>query len=144
MHAPPSKKTAPPAATGKGATPSNGGTQAAHAPAAVSPASSLPAQGPAQTHKSTVHRDDRIPFNTKLRFESDDSAFVIQGTTTDVSMSGAFLNSDHLPPGVQEGMEGVVFLEMSKGGNTFEVSFHCSVARVTPKGLGLNFENEVE
>ncbi|MBF0147906.1 MAG: PilZ domain-containing protein [Magnetococcales bacterium] len=91
-----------------------------------------------------MKRDDRIPFSTRLRFESDDGRHVINGTTSDVSMSGAFLSSDELPADIKEGMEGVVFVEMSKGGNTFEVSFHCTIARVTPRGLGLNFENEFE
>lgn len=94
--------------------------------------------------KKAVERDDRIPFNTFLRFESDDGCHIIKGTTSDVSMSGAFLSSNALPPGISEGLEGVVFLEMTKEGNTFEVSFHCVVARVTSKGLGLNFESEVE
>ncbi|MBF0436522.1 MAG: PilZ domain-containing protein [Magnetococcales bacterium] len=94
--------------------------------------------------KIAVQRDDRIPFNTKLRFESDDGVYTIEGATSDVSMSGAFLNSETLPPSLKEGMEGVVFLEMSKEGNTFEVSFHCTIARVTPRGIGLNFESEVE
>ncbi|HIJ82776.1 MAG TPA: PilZ domain-containing protein [Magnetococcales bacterium] len=100
-----------------------------------------PSQAP---QKNAVQRDDRIPFSTRLRFECDDGQHIVHGTTSDVSMSGAFLNSDQLPSSLKEGMEGVVFLEMSKDGNTFEVSFHCTVARITPKGMGLNFENEVE
>lgn len=110
----------------------------------MSPKPITPPSTQADFDKKAVERDDRIPFNTVLRFESDDGCHVIKGTTSDVSMSGAFLNSGTLPPGIPEGLEGVVFLEMTKEGNTFEVSFHCVVARVTPRGLGLNFESEVE
>lgn len=90
--------------------------------------------------KQPIQRDDRIPFSTNLRFESDDGCHVISGTTADVSMSGAFLSANEIDPTIKEGSEGVVFLEMTKEGKTFEVSFHCAVARITPRGMGLNFE----
>ncbi|MBF0110081.1 MAG: PilZ domain-containing protein [Magnetococcales bacterium] len=118
---------------------------------AASPGAATVASGPSETARSSqepqkkpVQRDDRIPFSTRLRFESDDGGYIIQGTTSDVSMSGAFLSTETLFPGLTEGMEGVVFVEMSKEGNTFEVSFHCTIARITPRGLGLNFESEME
>lgn len=139
MQAPPPKKPqTPPAQTpqaGKAHSDSAPKTNAEHSPPSASPQAEI---------KSAVQRDDRIPFNTKLRFESDDGEYSVEGATSDVSMSGAFLNSETLPAGLKEGMEGVVFLEMSKDGNTFEVSFHCTIARVTARGMGLNFESEIE
>lgn len=97
------------------------------------------------TPDNHAEREERIPFNTQLRFEADDSDFVIEGLTTDVSMSGAFIKSTESTEGLIEGDEGVVFVEMNKDGHTFEVSFHCVVARIIPgRGIGLDFESEEE
>ncbi len=90
-------------------------------------------------------RDERIPFSTQLRFEADHRDVVFEGLTTDVSMSGAFIETTEIFEDLQEGDEGVVFVEMNKEGHTFEVSFHCVVARIIPgKGVGFDFESEVD
>ncbi|MBF0453493.1 MAG: PilZ domain-containing protein [Magnetococcales bacterium] len=97
------------------------------------------------TPENHAKRDERIPFSTQLRFEADHKDVVIEGLTTDVSMSGAFIQTtaENLP--LVEGDEGVVFVEMDKDGQTFEVSFHCVVARVIPgRGVAFDFESEEE
>ncbi len=87
--------------------------------------------------------DARKSFQVPMRFESA-SGRIFTGHTRDVSSSGAFLQVDSPADGVREGEEGVAFLEMQKGGNRFEVSFPCLVARVTEEGIALNFEADVE
>ncbi|MBF0447162.1 MAG: PilZ domain-containing protein [Magnetococcales bacterium] len=92
-----------------------------------------------------AQREDRIPFSTQLRFEADQTNHVIVGLTKDVSMSGAFIETMQETAGLTEGDEGVVFVEMSEEGKSFEVSFHCVIARIIPnRGIGLNFESEEE
>ncbi|MBF0627669.1 MAG: PilZ domain-containing protein [Magnetococcales bacterium] len=83
----------------------------------------------------------RFPFHTKIRLEVA-LGESITGFTADVSMSGAFMESDQPIAGVQIGDKGVVFLEMKEGGSTYEVSFPCTVARINPRGIGLDFESE--
>ncbi|MBF0271351.1 MAG: PilZ domain-containing protein [Magnetococcales bacterium] len=83
----------------------------------------------------------RFPFHTKIRLEVALGQSV-SGFTADVSMSGAFMESDMPTDELRVGDKGVVFLEMKEGGSTYEVSFPCTVARINPRGVGLDFESE--
>lgn len=83
----------------------------------------------------------RFPFHTKIRLEVA-LGESIQGFTADVSMSGAFMETDSPTDAVRVGDKGVVFLEMKEGGATYEVSFPCTVARINARGIGLDFESE--
>ncbi|MBF0381253.1 MAG: PilZ domain-containing protein [Magnetococcales bacterium] len=99
----------------------------------------------ATTDKKTARDDKRISFRAKLRFEADHDDIVISGETKNVSMSGAFLETKEPLTGLKDGDEGVVFVEMNERGKTFDVSFHCVVARLKPGyGIAFNFESEVE
>jgi hypothetical protein len=98
-----------------------------------------------ETPEQNAEREQRIPFSTQLRFEADHSGIVLEGLTKDVSMSGAFIETAEVNPELKEGDEGVIFVEMNKDGKTFEVSFHCIVARIIPgRGIGFDFESEEE
>jgi hypothetical protein len=83
----------------------------------------------------------RIPFHTKMRLEIA-LGVVIEGYTIDVSMSGAFMGTDLPTQECQIGDKGVVFLTMKEGNSTYEVSFPCQVARINPRGIGLDFESD--
>ncbi|MBF0179452.1 MAG: PilZ domain-containing protein [Magnetococcales bacterium] len=82
----------------------------------------------------------RIPFHTRMRLEIA-LGEVIEGFTVDVSMSGAFMETDTSASPCAVGDKGVVFLEMKEGNATYEVSFPCQVARVNVRGIGLDFES---
>jgi hypothetical protein len=95
------------------------------------------------TDKKSARDDKRISFRAKLRFEADHNDIVISGETKNVSMSGAFLETTEPLTGLNDGDEGVVFVEMNKGGKIFDVSFHCIIARLKPGfGIAFNFESE--
>ena len=98
------------------------------------------------TGDNKASRDDkRISFRAKLRFEADHSDIVIAGETTNVSMSGAFLETTEPLTGLNDGDEGVVFVEMNEEGKIFDISFHCMIARLKPGiGIAFNFESEEE
>ncbi|MBF0193848.1 MAG: PilZ domain-containing protein [Magnetococcales bacterium] len=99
----------------------------------------------ANPDKKSARDDKRITLKAKLRFEADNSDIVISGETKNVSMSGAFLETIEPLTGLNDGDEGVVFVEMNKGGNIFDVSFHCVIARLKPGvGIAFNFESEEE
>ncbi|MEO5346348.1 MAG: PilZ domain-containing protein [Magnetococcus sp. YQC-9] len=83
----------------------------------------------------------RFPFHTKIRLEIA-LGQVYHGHTADVSMSGAFMETSQPTDEIVIGDKGVVFLEMQEGGSSYEVSFPCSVARINPRGIGLDFESE--
>ncbi|MBF0142800.1 MAG: PilZ domain-containing protein [Magnetococcales bacterium] len=85
----------------------------------------------------------RIPFETRLVFDAEKGS-VHTGLTKDVSLSGAFLITDHRPEGVLVGDVGVATLTRHRGGREFSMSFPCVVARVTATGLGLDFESPEE
>ena len=87
--------------------------------------------------------EKRIPFASQLRFESH-AGIVALGYTTNVSLSGAFMHVENGPPEINMGDEGVVFLDVQRGEQRFNVSFPCKVARITPEGYGLDFESEME
>jgi hypothetical protein len=88
-------------------------------------------------------REERIPFSTQLRFEADNCDVIVEGLTKDVSMSGAFIETTAIHEELKEGDEGVIFVEMNKDGKTFEVSFHCTIARIIPnRGIGFDFESD--
>ncbi|GAB0057772.1 hypothetical protein SIID45300_02104 [Candidatus Magnetaquicoccaceae bacterium FCR-1] len=83
----------------------------------------------------------RFPFHTRIRLEIA-LGQVYQGHTADVSMSGAFMETTQPTGEIVVGDKGVVFLEMHEEGSTYEVSFPCTVARINPRGIGLDFESE--
>ncbi|MBF0357416.1 MAG: PilZ domain-containing protein [Magnetococcales bacterium] len=95
--------------------------------------------------ENKTNRDERISFRAKLRFEADRSGIVIVGETTNVSMSGAFLESSQPLTGLNVGDEGVVFVETNEDGETFQLSFHCVISRIKPnEGVAFDFESEEE
>ncbi|MBF0444205.1 MAG: PilZ domain-containing protein [Magnetococcales bacterium] len=97
------------------------------------------------SEKKSARDDERISFRAKLRFEADNSDIIITGETKNVSMSGAFLETIQPLTGLNDGDEGVVFVEMNKSGKIFDVSFHCVIARLKPGvGIAFNFESEEE
>lgn len=92
-----------------------------------------------------IGREERIPFSTHLRFEADHKDVTLEGWTKNVSMTGAFVETTEVCPQLQQGDEGVVFVEMDKDGQVFQVSFPCVVARLIPgQGIGFDFESEEE
>ncbi|MEO5378051.1 MAG: PilZ domain-containing protein [Magnetococcus sp. DMHC-6] len=92
------------------------------------------------THQTT-RGESRIPYMTELEFQADHGA-IFHGHTSDVSYSGAFLNTQQEPLNIQVGDVGVAAITITEANKrSYNVSFPCIVARVTPKGLGLNFES---
>ncbi|ABK44428.1 type IV pilus assembly PilZ [Magnetococcus marinus MC-1] len=87
-----------------------------------------------------ARQEERKPFVTELIFYASDGT-VYTGHTTDVSLSGAFLHTQ-LPEHAKlsSGDEGVVELTLEKAGNRYTMSFPCKVARITPAGIGLFFD----
>ncbi|MBF0614022.1 MAG: PilZ domain-containing protein [Magnetococcales bacterium] len=101
------------------------------------PSPSLPSAGGAERPRAEA----RFAFHTRIRLEVAVGESIC-GWTADVSMSGAFMETDTSNLAVQVGDKGVVFLEMREGGASYEVSFPCTVARVNARGIGLDFESE--
>ncbi|MBF0310071.1 MAG: PilZ domain-containing protein [Magnetococcales bacterium] len=86
---------------------------------------------------------ERIRFITNLTFRGDDG-LVVEGHTTDVSLSGAFLFTDVIPPAAKVGQGGIVEVLVREGEREFNMTFPCSIARVTERGLGLFFDQQEE
>ncbi|MBF0340729.1 MAG: PilZ domain-containing protein [Magnetococcales bacterium] len=98
-------------------------------------------QPPSSGAPERPRTETRFPFHTRMRLEVA-LGQSIEGLTADVSMSGAFMETTMSTGGVLVGDKAVVFLEMKEGGATYEVSFPCTVARVNPRGVGLDFESD--
>ncbi|MBF0186340.1 MAG: PilZ domain-containing protein [Magnetococcales bacterium] len=87
--------------------------------------------------------DKRIRFVTGLSL-SMDTGLAMEGQTTDVSLSGAFMQIEGGPPEeIQSGDRGVVGVMVKEEENTYTMSFPCTVVRVTHEGLGLDFDEEI-
>ncbi|MEG3638882.1 PilZ domain-containing protein [Magnetococcus sp. PR-3] len=99
------------------------------------------AKKPDEEEQDEVTRqEERKPFVTELIFHAEDGT-IYTGQTTDVSLSGAFLHTQ-LPEGTKlaHGDEGVVEVTLDQGGRSYTMSFPCRVARITPAGIGLFFD----
>ncbi|MBF0439458.1 MAG: PilZ domain-containing protein [Magnetococcales bacterium] len=86
--------------------------------------------------------NDRFALRTKIRLEIA-LGQTIAGYTTDVSISGAFLQTDQSTEECQIDDKGNVFIETKEGDETYDVSFPCVVARITPQGIGLDFDYQL-
>ncbi|MEO5333272.1 MAG: PilZ domain-containing protein [Magnetococcus sp. YQC-5] len=105
----------------------------------------MTSQSTSQTSTQVADRprgEARFPFHTRMRLEIA-LGQSLEGYTADVSMSGAFMEIDGPKDLCQVGDKGVVFLEMKKGEETYEVSFPCQVARINARGIGLDFESDL-
>jgi hypothetical protein len=85
----------------------------------------------------------RLRFVTTLVLQTD-AGQVVEGHTTDVSLGGAFLHTDGVPSGVVVGEQGVAAVTVSKGDSELQMVFPCTIARITPAGIGLNFDEPEE
>ncbi|MEO5366496.1 MAG: PilZ domain-containing protein [Magnetococcus sp. WYHC-3] len=89
--------------------------------------------------KEVPRQDERFRFVSHVRFLGD-GGLIIQGRTSDVSLSGAFLEPDPPVTGLAPGLEGVLEVTLNENGQAVVMDFPCIVARVTPRGIGLNFD----
>ncbi|MBF0135110.1 MAG: PilZ domain-containing protein [Magnetococcales bacterium] len=83
--------------------------------------------------------NERIRFITDLTLRTDGGVTII-GYTKDVSLSGAFLYTEASLEGITQGESGVAAVTVQEGEHQYNMVFPCIVARVTPQGLGLHFD----
>ncbi|MBF0625938.1 MAG: PilZ domain-containing protein [Magnetococcales bacterium] len=84
--------------------------------------------------------NDRIQFVTDLLLRTD-SGRLHSGHTTDVSLTGAFLHTEAPPEGLTVGETGVAAVTVLSHGQEVNMAFPCTVARITPGGIGLHFHD---
>ncbi|MBF0153096.1 MAG: PilZ domain-containing protein [Magnetococcales bacterium] len=83
--------------------------------------------------------NERIRFITDLTLRTDGGITVV-GYTKDVSLSGAFLFTELPVTGVSQGESGVAAVTVQEGEHEYNMVFPCIVARITPQGVGLHFD----
>ncbi|MBF0425189.1 MAG: PilZ domain-containing protein [Magnetococcales bacterium] len=87
--------------------------------------------------------NERIRFITDLTLRTDSGVTVV-GYTRDVSLSGAFLHTETPLVGVAQGESGVAAVTVQEGDHQYNMAFPCVVARITPEGVGLHFDEPDE
>ena len=90
-----------------------------------------------------ARENPRMRFITSLTLRTQ-QGFVLEGFTTDVSFGGAFLHTTSPAQGIKVGDDGVAAITVREGDREFQMIFPCQVARVTDRGIGLNFDDPEE
>ncbi|MBF0176116.1 MAG: PilZ domain-containing protein [Magnetococcales bacterium] len=91
------------------------------------------------TESEPSRLNERFRFVTDLTLHTDGGVTII-GYTRDVSLSGAFLFTDAPLTGITQGESGVAAITVQEGEHQYNMAFPCVVARVTPQGVGLHFD----
>ncbi|MBF0159680.1 MAG: PilZ domain-containing protein [Magnetococcales bacterium] len=90
---------------------------------------------------ATTRNDPRIRFVTGIVLRTQDN-LVIEGHTSDVSLSGAFLQTSGSHYDITPGEKGVAAVTVQEQEHEYTMVFPCTVARVTRDGIGLNFDDD--
>ncbi|MBI9087751.1 MAG: PilZ domain-containing protein [Desulfobacterium sp.] len=89
------------------------------------------------TDNQDRRRNTRVEFSTRIVLMTSDAEIEAIGSSTDLSLTGVFVNTDKR---LEAGSECNVKIFLSGGIGDIELAMKARVARVVDGGIGLSFE----